>query len=261
MLTEKQIEDFKHRGYFRVPGAFSRAEALEMEDAIWGALEKQGSVERQTPETWTLTMGVGISHLRSESAFQIEENSVVMQAMAELFSDEKWVRPRDWGQLLVTFPGAEMVWDVPSEIWHSDFEYDAPPNRLFGLMIFSFLCDVEPKGGGTVVIDGSHRIVQEFVKTQPPEILKKMKLGRKALFQSHPWLEALTTQNEAQDRIERFMNTESEVFGVSASVNELTGKAGDVIVCHPWILHAVAPNCGTRPRMMSVQRVRLAKQE
>ena len=41
-------------------------------------------------------------------------------------------------------------------------------------------------------------------------------------------------------------------------VVELTGEAGDVVIGHPWLLHAGAPNCGAAPRLMRVQRVRLA---
>jgi hypothetical protein len=41
-------------------------------------------------------------------------------------------------------------------------------------------------------------------------------------------------------------------------VVELAAGAGDVVIGHPWLLHAGAPNCGAAPRIMRVQRVRLA---
>ena len=58
-------------------------------------------------------------------------------------------------------------------------------------------------------------------------------------------------------RIERFMDRVESVSGIPLQVVELTGEAGDVVLGHPWLLHATAPNCGTRTRMMCVQRIHL----
>lgn len=43
------------------------------------------------------------------------------------------------------------------------------------------------------------------------------------------------------------------IRGVPVRVEELTGEAGDVIVMHPRLLHAVAPNTLDTPRMMLLQ--------
>ena len=48
------------------------------------------------------------------------------------------------------------------------------------------------------------------------------------------------------------------VGGVPVRVVELSGEAGDLVIGHNWLLHAGAPNSGTQPRMMRVQRVRAA---
>ncbi len=36
--------------------------------------------------------------------------------------------------------------------------------------------------------------------------------------------------------------------GVTVRVRELTGRRGDVFLCHPWLLHAASANAGTAPR-------------
>jgi hypothetical protein len=33
----------------------------------------------------------------------------------------------------------------------------------------------------------------------------------------------------------------------------LTGEPGDMIFCHPLMVHCVAPNRGTRPRLMRIK--------
>jgi hypothetical protein len=36
-------------------------------------------------------------------------------------------------------------------------------------------------------------------------------------------------------------------------VVELTGEPGDMVFCHPVIVHCVNPNRGTRPRFMRIK--------
>ena len=40
------------------------------------------------------------------------------------------------------------------------------------------------------------------------------------------------------------------VGGVAVRVVELCGGPGDVILMHPWLLHAASPNASDRPRFM-----------
>ncbi len=84
-----------------------------------------------------------------------------------------------------------------------------------------------------------------------------MKRVRKAYMQSDPWLEALGKARGA-DWLERRLGSEATIDGIRVRVDELTGAAGDVIIGHPWLLHAPAPNRATRPRFMRVQRVHTA---
>jgi hypothetical protein len=51
------------------------------------------------------------------------------------------------------------------------------------------------------------------------------------------------------------MRAGAVVADVRVRVVELAGEAGDLVIGHNWLLHAGAPNCGSRPRIMRVQRV------
>jgi hypothetical protein len=53
--------------------------------------------------------------------------------------------------------------------------------------------------------------------------------------------------------MERLMDRETIVDGVPLRVVELTGEAGDMVFCHPVMVHCVAPNRGTRPRFMRIK--------
>jgi hypothetical protein len=55
------------------------------------------------------------------------------------------------------------------------------------------------------------------------------------------------------DRVAAFMDGETIVEGMPLRAAELTGEPGDMVFCHPVMVHCVAPNRGTRPRFMRIK--------
>ena len=260
MLTNQQRADFQEQGFFRIPGAFSRAAAARMEARVWEALSDLYGVARDAPETWTVSQATGLQPLKAEPVFDPIGGPATIEAIDDLLGVGGWMKPRQWGQFLVNFPAQEGRWRVPSAPWHSDFDYlapaDSPTAPIHGVVVFSYLAQVLPRSGGTLVIAGSHHVVRKFVAGAPREVLAKMKTARAAFLASDPWLQALTAEDGDPDRIERFMETEHLLSGIPVRVVELTGQPGDVVITHPWLIHTPAPNHGRRPRMMRIQRVR-----
>ena len=257
MLTAQQRKEFDERGFIRISASFSQVDATAMENRVWAALGEQYGVDRADPTTWTVTQAVGLRQLKTEPVFRAIGSPTTVEAIDKLLGAGRWRQPRDWGQFLVFFPGNESSWTVPCGVWHTDFGFLTPPGRTSGLLVFSFLSDVPPRSGGTIVVTGSHRLIRRFVEKQPRAVLEKMKRVRKAFLLSDPWLMALTSNEDDPDRVERFTETEHVISGTPVRVAELNGRAGDVVIAHPWLLHTSAPNCGSGPRIMCVQRVRL----
>lgn len=56
------------------------------------------------------------------------------------------------------------------------------------------------------------------------------------------------------DRIAAFMDQETIVDDVRLRVVELTGEPGDMVFCHPAMVHCGAPNRGERPRFMRIKQ-------
>ena len=183
--------------------------------------------------------------------------AVLSAALDALVGAGRWQRPRDWGGFLVNFPSGGR-WTVPSRVWHTDFDFCGPAEPPRGALVFSFLSDVPPGAGGTLAVAGSHRLIQRFVEARPSAGREKMKTTRTVFLASDPWLRELTAEEHERDRAERLMQPGALVGGMPVRVVELTGEAGDVVIGHPWLLHAGAPNSGAAPRLMRVQRVRLA---
>ena len=70
------------------------------------------------------------------------------------------------------------------------------------------------------------------------------------LLQKQPYVRDLLSPGDNGERIERFMSRVEDVDGIPLQVVEATGDAGDVILVHPLVMHAAAPNTATEPRFM-----------
>ena len=263
MLTPQQRDDFRERGFTRVEGALPRQLAARMEAHIWHALDARKGIRRHDPATWVEGGVRGIGDLNREPAFRPFGSPAITAILDDLLGPGQWRHPASWGQILVTFPAAQWSWDSlfqgqveVSEIsWHTDYPYDTPPDQLAGVQLFCLLADLEAGGGGTLVIAGSHCVIQRFVRDQPPETLQKMKRARRALLGSDPWLRSVS-KAVSQPRPDAWLAEQRAVIGgLPVAVAELTGNAGDVYFTHPWLLHAMSPNCNATPRLMCTQRI------
>jgi hypothetical protein len=96
------------------------------------------------------------------------------------------------------------------------------------------------------VESGSPRLlIQEEPRIPASQRRGSIAVLRERFGRSHPWLMALTGQAPSPaDRIAAFMDAETIVEGLPLRVVELTGEPGDMVFCHPVMVHCVAPNRG-----------------
>jgi hypothetical protein len=144
---------------------------------------------------------------------------------------------------------------VPTRNWHWDNPCELHLDRPGALFVVSFIGSVAPRGGGTLVLSGSPRLLLQQER-RLPESQRRDSIARlrERFHRSHPWLMALTgLAPSPADRIAAFMDTETTVEGVPLRVVELTGEPGDMVFCHPVMVHCVAPNRGARPRFMRIK--------
>ena len=136
-------------------------------------------------------------------------------------------------------------WEVPRSIWHLDMPRSAaigPP----GPEMFTFLNRVEPKGGGTLVLAGSHRLLNDVEYLSSKGVKKKLK--------RHAYFQELTGKSGDDDR-SRFMEDVGHIDDVPVQVVELTGDPGDVYFVDLRLLHSIGANTSDQPRMMIAQRL------
>lgn len=125
------------------------------------------------------------------------------------------------------------------------FGFDNAPHRYLEsvdeLMLFTFYSSVGPRGGGTLLLSGSPRLVARYITASAAAGTPD------GLVQWHPWLAELMGRAPLTATL---MESAGNVHGVPVRIVELTGEPGDAVLCHPVMLHAVSANCSSLPRIM-----------
>lgn len=264
ILSGSDVEHFIEYGWVKLPEAYSPEDALAVQKAIWRRLEERG-VDESDPSTWNAPS----VHLRESyrgPEFDRCDTKRLQAAISDLVGQGRLLNPGhpSWGWWPVNFSvGAELPWTVPDRGWHWDGHHfrhfvDSPDQGLLTLCVFS---EIGPGGGGTLLAEGSHRIVARLLEDHRDGIDLVDAIAE--LNRTHRWFGALTASGDAscngqaspegiaRARVARFMeNVEHDDTGQALKVVELTANPGDVYLCHPFLYHAASQNHSGRPRFL-----------
>ena len=254
-LSPAEFEHFNDHGYVAVRAAFAPYDASAMQDEWWSELAEAHGVLRDDRSTWRQIPG----DLKRAKTSPIQERIAtarVRGVIDDLLGPDNWRPPLDWGRVLTTFP-QDGAWDVPTEMWHSDSPYAWHRRALNGLFVLCFIGPVAARGGGTLVLSGSPRLLQRHdARLTPGQRGGRDAAQRELFYRSHPWLMALAGRAPSPtDRVAAFMEAGTRIDGVPVRVVELTGEPGDMVFGHGAILHCGAPNHGAEPRFMRIKTV------
>ncbi len=177
----------------------------------------------------------------------------VLESARELVSGDEIELTSPIAQFLFTAPQSYVMnhdgqwngkWEVPRSIWHLDMPRSAaigPP----GPEMFTFLDKVTPKGGGTLVLAGSHRLLNDVDYLSSKGVKKRLK--------RHTYFREL--MGKGVDDRSRFLEEIGNIDGVPVKVVELVGDPGDVYFVDLRVLHSIGANVSNQPRMMIAQRM------
>lgn len=182
-LNELAIE-FERRGIVKLEGVFTREVAAAMRDAVWNAWGDVYGARRDDSSTWA-----GVHRWRAIKAAKRHPSfreilGDQLRAFADLALGPGWSTSNGFGEVLASVPDAPR-WHLPSRRWHSDYGYDVSMEPLAALRVFAVFGAVRPGGGGTLLVEGSHRMVDRFVRTQPDVAAARAKLARAACLKSN----------------------------------------------------------------------------
>lgn len=226
ILSDEQIEQFLTRGHVVLRECFPRAVAQQWMERGFNRL----GYDLEDPATWAEKR----IHMPATQHVDVEEFAPrVHQAMGELVGGIERIEPARWGDGFICNLGigADRPWEPPSpqiKGWHKDGDFfrhflDSPEQ---GLLVIVLWTDIEPRGGGTFVACDSIPVLARFLASRPEGVLPG-----EFNFQD--------LVSECRDFI------------------EVTGRAGDVVLIHPFVLHTVSQNHRGTARMITNPPVHL----
>ena len=220
-LTDGDVERFRQDGAVRLDGAFPRELADECRHLLWTAT---GCAE-DDPSTWT--QPVIRVEARSDAPFRAAANTPRLHAAFDrLAGAGRWVPRAGLGTFPIRFPSAEPPGD---DGWHVEAtgvnESGAlvvdPASRERVLLLLFLFSDVGPDDAPTRIRLGSHLDAARVLCAAPKP----------------PGFFAVAGELERATR--------------GRPEGSATGSAGDVWLCHPYLVHAAQPHRGTRVRFMA----------
>jgi hypothetical protein len=251
VLCDEQWDELRTTGVTRVRGAVPEDVVMSMTERIWALFERRG-IRRDDRSTWPVGLGSKNQTLRQSGALNGFANDVTRVLVDDLLGTGTWVETEAWGPALVTWPQPG-PWTLPHKVWHFDLPGRGDPDRPEAARLFGFLSNVGPRGGGTLVVEGSHELVRRLVTATPDQDAGQSSDLRKTLCRRHRWFAAL--MRESSNGVRQFMVDGDEIDGVRVRVAELTGEPGDVTVMLPWTMHNFSMNCASEPRLMVTHTV------
>jgi hypothetical protein len=212
VLSAAQVGSFVEHGYVRIPECFTRADAQPWLDEAWVRL----GYDRDDPSTW-VERRVHMPSLRHVAVADFAPE--VWGAACQLLGGEDRIeQPYTWGNGFIANLGigADRPWDPPSAAspdWHKDGDFlrhflDSPEHGLLTIVLWS---DIEERGGGTFIAPGSVAPVARLLERRREGVLPE----------DFPY---------------------DELIAQCSTFVETTGRLGDVVLIHPFMLHASSQN-------------------
>ncbi len=248
MLSPSQIDEFHEYGILKIPGLINQEVINSIQAHTRAYFEgidywRQGEWDiNKVPKIAKTDRLQPAKALKRSKIFTEIMTSEVDSVIRSLCEDAEPILGSDRPQLLFTLPGIE-DWTVPSRVWHVDVPR-LPDNVFPGVQLFTFLETVLPRGGGTLAVSGSHRLVNEegYIRSKFMKRRLKRELYFRRLF-----------NKKVPDRMS-FLTESGQAGDVPLKVIEMTGKPGDAYITDLRLLHTVAPNANPEPRVMLTQR-------
>ena len=253
ILTSEQRDAFDRRGVLRLEGLLSGERVRKAREHVRRRLERLGywrdgewRLDQAPRPTWpdrALKTSKAIGNNHPDVDALIEEPAL-LAAVDLLLGGRPFDRTiHKRPQLLFTLPNAG-AWTLPSG-WHADGPRLAGGDCA-GVQLFACLDHVEPGGGGTLIIEGSHRL---FNLGRP---LRAKAFNR--LLGQAPFFRALLAAEGSAGPTAGSPLPTGAIGDVELQVMELTGAPGDAYLIDMRMLHAGAPNAADRPRIMATHR-------
>ncbi|WP_405589148.1 phytanoyl-CoA dioxygenase family protein [Streptomyces sp. NBC_01190] len=222
MLTDQEVATFVEDGFVRLPGAVPPAIVDRCRAELWEA----SGCAPDDPSTWSKPV-IRLGGFATPPFREAANTAALHTAYDRLVGAGRWNAPLGLGTFPLRFPSEE---DPGDDGWHLDAGFSGSGgeyrvnlrSRGRALLMLFLFSDVGPDDAPTRIRVGSHLDLPLLLSAAGDEGLDWFALCRDAVPAS-------------ADRPE-----------VAA-----TGTAGDVYLCHPFLVHAAQRHHGKVPRLLA----------
>jgi Phytanoyl-CoA dioxygenase (PhyH) len=225
VLSADDLDDFMERGYVRVPSAFAPAVAQRCRALAVDQL----SIDPYEPANWSSPVVRGL--VEGDALREAANSPALVEAVGQLLDPEPWQRRPNLGAFVVRFPSQVEPGDTG---WHIDSSFQPPGDsrwfvnyrsRQRGLLMLCLLSDVGVSDAPTRILPGSQLEMAKLLYPAGDAGLPGAYAGQAS---------------------------EIPLPDSSGPVEVATGEAGDVFLCHPFLVHAAGwPHPESRPRFIA----------
>jgi phytanoyl-CoA dioxygenase PhyH len=220
-FDREQLARFVADGFLRLERAFPRHLAQECRDLLW----RDTGCDPDDPRTWIRPV-VRLGDYAQEPFRRAANTECLHSAFDALVGPGRWVPRPSLGTFPIRFPSDDDPGDAG---WHIDAGFYGADgsmrvnlhSRGRALLMLFLFSDVEENDAPTRIRVGSH--------LEAPRILE-------------PAGDAGLTFLELAQRLDPERRYPEELA---------TGQAGDVYLCHPFLVHAAQRHRGAAPRFMA----------
>ncbi|MEU8901728.1 phytanoyl-CoA dioxygenase family protein [Nocardia sp. NPDC048505] len=224
MLDEDQIESFVAEGFVKVAGAFPAEVAAAGRAILWQA----SGCDPDDAATWRQPV-VRVGERGEEPFARAVTAPALVTAFDQLAGAGNWLPRNSLGTFPIRFP---VGGDPGDDGWHIDVSFPGPDPTDY----FSWRVNLWSRGRALLMLFLFSDVGDEDAPT-------RIRVG------SHRRLPALLAPyGEAGADL-----TQLDCAGATADLPETaaTGRAGDVYLCHPFLVHAAQRHRGTGVRFLA----------
>lgn len=249
VLTQEQVDFFLENGYVVIRDCFTQEQADWVLEDVWIRL----NMEENDSSSWDVSRVLSVAEHGDSVLPRLKSNTLNMPSH-RWFSPKEFA-PKAWGaicdllggedrideqnslwqdNMIVNFGGKKWEgdgWVRPRELdnWHVDGDtfLHFLDSREQGLLVTPIYSDeIQPRGGGTMIApDGISKVAKYLY--DHAEGVRPGEFGAPDLMK------------------------ECNQFA------EMTGRRGDVVLCHPLMLHSASRNALRIPRFITNAKVKL----
>jgi len=231
VLTEEQRAHFMEKGYVRVSDCFGQKEADWLLDNVWERL----GMDPNDQSTWTKER-INMPPHRTVHVKDLSPKAwaVILELIGG--EDRINIERSHWHDAIIANLGSEEFrgdkWEPPKKLgnWHCDGDFyrhylDSPEEVLNVFPVLSE--EIKPHAGGTMIAPESVSMVAKQLADHPEGIITKGAAGF-----------------ECAEKIQQ-----------CTEFVELTGKLGEVIFVHPFMIHSASRNSLRIPRFITAPKI------